>query len=53
MVNKEPVPQEIELGLRNDTQSQVLAGLNAGDEIALVSQTGVEQLRSLFSGGGN
>lgn len=52
VVNKQPVPQEVELGLRNDTQSQVIAGLNAGDEIALVSQTGVEQLRSLFGGGG-
>jgi HlyD family secretion protein len=53
VVNKQPVPQEVELGLRNDTQSQVLAGLNAGDEVALVSQSGVEQLRTLFGGGGN
>jgi len=53
LVNKQPALQEIELGLRNDTQSQVIAGLNDGDELALITQTGVEQLRGALFGGGN
>ena len=45
--------QEVELGLRNERESQVLAGLDAGDTIALITQSGAEQLRALFGGGGN
>jgi HlyD family secretion protein len=53
MVNDQPALQEVELGLRNDRESQVLAGLDAGDTLALVTQSGAEQLRALFGGGGN
>jgi hypothetical protein len=37
--------------MRNERESQVLAGLDAGDTLALVTQTGAEQLRALFGGG--
>jgi HlyD family secretion protein len=53
LVNDQPALQEVELGLRNERESQVLAGLDAGDTIALVTQSGAEQLRALFGGGGN
>jgi HlyD family secretion protein len=53
LVNNQPALQEIELGLRNERESQVLAGLDAGDTLALVTQSGVEQLRALFGGGSN
>ena len=53
LVNNQPALQEIELGLRNERQSQVLSGLNEGDELALITQTGVEQLRGALFGGGN
>ena len=53
LVNNQPALQEVELGLRNERESQVLAGLNDGDELALVTQTGVEQLRGALFGGGS
>jgi HlyD family secretion protein len=53
MVGDQPALQEVELGLRNERESQVLAGLDAGDTLALVTQSGAEQLRALFGGGGN
>ena len=53
LVNNQPALQEVELGLRNERESQVLAGLDAGDTIALITQSGAEQLRALFGGGGN
>jgi HlyD family secretion protein len=53
LVDNQPALQEIELGLRNERESQVLAGLDAGDTLALVTQSGVEQLRALFGGGSN
>ena len=53
LVNNQPALQEVELGLRNERESQVVAGLDAGDTIALVTQSGAEQLRALFGGGGN
>lgn len=53
LVNNQPALQEIELGLRNERQSQVLSGLNEGDQLALITQTGVEQLRGALFGGGN
>ena len=52
MVAGKPVLQEVELGLRNERESQVLAGLQDGDEIALVTQSGAEQLRGALFGGG-
>jgi HlyD family secretion protein len=51
MVAGQPALQEVELGLRNERESQVLAGLDGGDTLALVTQSGVEQLRALFGGG--
>jgi HlyD family secretion protein len=53
LVDNQPALQEVELGLRNERESQVLAGLDAGDTIALITQSGAEQLRALFGGGGN
>jgi hypothetical protein len=53
LVNGQPALQEVELGLRNERESQILAGLDAGDTIALITQSGAEQLRALFGGGGN
>ncbi len=51
MVAGAPVLQEVELGLRNDRSSQVLAGLTDGDELALVTRTAEEQLRGALFGG--
>ena len=53
MVDGQPVRQEIELGLRNERESQVVAGLQDGDELALVTQTSEQQLRGALFGGGN
>ena len=50
MVNNQPVLQEVELGLRNEQESQILAGLNDGDSVALVSRSAGEQLRQIFGG---
>ncbi len=51
MISGAPALQEVELGLRNDQQSQVLAGLNEGDELALVTRSGQEELRNAIFGG--
>uniref|UniRef100_A0A7C1JXA8 Efflux RND transporter periplasmic adaptor subunit n=1 Tax=Caldilinea aerophila TaxID=133453 RepID=A0A7C1JXA8_9CHLR len=51
MVNGEPVRQRVELGLRNERESQILAGLQEGDQIALVTQTSEERLRGALFGG--
>ena len=51
LVNGEPVLQEVELGLRNERESQILAGLDDGDTLALVTSSGAEQLRDVFGGG--
>ena len=51
LVDNAPVLQEIELGMRNERESQVLAGLNDGDEAALVTQSSEEQLRGALFGG--
>ncbi len=54
MVNGQPVLQELELGLRNEQESQIVAGLTDGDEVALITQSSEEALRgALFGGGGN
>ncbi len=53
MVAGQPVLQEVELGLRNDRSSQILAGLTDGDQLALVSLSAEERLQNAFFGGGN
>jgi len=51
MVDGEPVLQEVTLGLRNERESQILSGLEDGDEVALVTRSSEEQLRgALFDG---
>lgn len=52
MVANQPVLQEVELGLRNERSSQILAGLTDGDELALVSLSAEERLQNAFFGGG-
>jgi multidrug efflux pump subunit AcrA (membrane-fusion protein) len=51
LVNEEPVLQEVELGLRNESESQILAGLTDGDTVALVTQSSEQRLRGLLFGG--
>ncbi len=48
MVAGQPVLQSVELGLRNERESQITAGLTDGDEVALVTLTGAEQLQRAF-----
>lgn len=50
MINGVPALQQIELGLRNEAESQVLAGLDEGDEVVLVTTSGMEQLMNVFQG---
>jgi HlyD family secretion protein len=50
MVDGAPAVQQIELGLRNEAESQVLAGLDEGDEVVLITTSGVEQLMNVFQG---
>lgn len=51
MVNGAPVRQQVELGLRNERESQILAGLQDGDQIAFVTQSSEERLRGALFGG--
>ena len=51
MLNGEPALQEVTLGLRNERESQILSGLDDGDEVALVTQSSEEQLRGALFGG--
>jgi HlyD family secretion protein len=51
MVDGEPVLQEVTLGLRNERESQILSGLDDGDEVALVTRSSEEQLRGALFGG--
>lgn len=51
LINGEPVLQEVELGLRNERESQILAGLTDGDQVALVTLTSEERLRGALFGG--
>ena len=53
LVNGAPALQQVELGLRNERESQIVAGLTDGDVVALVTASGAEQLRDVFFGGGN
>ena len=50
LINGAPTLQEIEMGLRNDRSTQVLAGLSDEDEIALIRTSSEEQLRSAIFG---
>lgn len=51
VVNGAPALQEVELGLRNERVSQVMAGVQPGDEVALVTRSSEEQLRGALFGG--
>jgi len=51
MVDGQPVRQAIELGLRNERESQVLAGVQDGDELAFITQSSEDQLRGALFGG--
>jgi HlyD family secretion protein len=52
-VNKQgdPVRTTIELGMRNETVSQVLSGLDEGDQIVISGQSRLQQLQQVFQGG--
>lgn len=47
-----PTTTEVQLGARNEQFSQVLAGVEAGDELAIRSGSGLERLRATMFGGG-
>ncbi len=51
MVNGQPVLQAVELGLRNERESQILAGLTDGDTVALPTSSSAERLRGALFGG--
>lgn len=51
MVGDAPVRQQVELGLRNERESQIVAGLQEGDVLAFVTQSSQEQLRGALFGG--
>lgn len=51
VLNGEPVRAEIRIGLRNERESQVLAGLTDMDEVALLRIDRESQLRSALFGG--
>ena len=51
IVNEVPTLQEIEMGLRNDRFTQILAGLGDADQIALIRTSSEDQLRSAIFGG--
>lgn len=51
IVNDAPVLQEVELGLRNERESQILAGLTDGDTVALITASSSERLRGALFGG--
>ncbi len=51
IINDVPSLQEIEMGLRNDRFTQVLAGLSDEDQIALIRSSSEDQLRSAIFGG--
>lgn len=51
LVNGIPTRTEVQLGARNEQYSEVLAGLSAGDVLAIRSGTGLERLRSTMFGG--
>jgi HlyD family secretion protein len=52
-VNKlgDPARTQIELGMRNETVSQVVKGLDEGDQIVISGQSRLQQLQQVFQGG--
>jgi HlyD family secretion protein len=51
LIGQEIQPIEIQTGLRDETYSEALAGLEAGDIVVLVQQSSREQLREAFEMG--
>ena len=51
IINDVPSLQEVEMGLRNDRFTQILAGLSDEDQIALIRSSSEDQLRSAIFGG--
>ena len=51
LVGNEIRPIEIQVGLRDETYSEVLAGLQEGDTIVLVQESSQERLRGLMEMG--
>jgi HlyD family secretion protein len=47
-----PARTEIELGLRSETHSQVISGLEEGDEFAIMTVSSRDRLRAVFEGEG-
>ncbi len=47
-VGNEVQPVEIQLGLRDETHSEVLAGLEEGDVVVLVQESSIDQLREMM-----
>jgi HlyD family secretion protein len=52
LVGAEIQPTEIQIGLRDETMSEVLAGLGEGDVVVLVTQSSRERLRQVMEMGG-
>ena len=52
VVNEEPVLAEIKIGLRNERESQILAGLTDSDRVAILAIDRESQLRTAIFGGG-
>jgi multidrug efflux pump subunit AcrA (membrane-fusion protein) len=50
LVNGLPALHEVRLGLRNESFSQILSGLNDGDTVALVTEDSEERLRGAIFG---
>ena len=50
LVNGEPTSVEIQIGLRDETHSEVLSGLEEGDVIVLITESSREQLRRAVGG---
>jgi HlyD family secretion protein len=51
VINGAPALQAVELGLRNDAESQILAGVSDGDTVALITASSEERLRGALFGG--
>ena len=52
IVNGIPTNTEVQLGARNEQYSQILSGVEAGDELAIRSGGALDNLRSSMFGGG-
>ena len=52
LVNGVPTQTEVELGARNDQYSQIISGVEPGDELVIRTGTGLDRLRSTMFGGG-